>query len=82
MVDDRIWSVKTKYFHSKYSRISMARISLGPWKFFQDIGSSSHGELIITPGQEAIGDNLGIFFFFFSDLLDSSGILSVLIRIA
>ena len=26
----------------KYSRISMARISLGPWKFVRDMGSSSH----------------------------------------
>ena len=32
----------------------------------------------MTPGQEAIGDNLGIFF----ELLDNNGMLSVLIRIA
>ena len=32
----------------------------------------------MTPGQEANGDNLGIFFY----LLDTNGMLSVLIRIA
>ena len=32
----------------------------------------------MTPGQEANGDNLGMFF----DLLDNNGILSVHIRIA
>ena len=34
----------------------------------------------MTPGQEANGDNLGIFFFF--SLLDNNDILSVIIRIA
>ena len=40
---------------------------------------SSHSELIMTSGQEADGDNLGIFF----DLLDTMyyGMLSELIRI-
>ena len=33
----------------------------------------------MMPGQEANGDNLGIFFFY---LLDINGMLSVLIRIA
>ena len=52
----------------------MARTSLGPWKFVQDMGSSSHWELIVTPGLEANGDNLGS--------LDFNCTLSVLIRIA
>ena len=30
------------FFHTNYSRNSMARTSLGPWKFVRDIGSSSH----------------------------------------
>ena len=38
----------------------MARASLGPWIFVLDIGSSSHSGLIIAPGQEANGDNLGM----------------------
>ena len=28
--------------YAKYSRTSMARTSLGPWKFVRDMGSSSH----------------------------------------
>ena len=40
-----------------YSRTSMARISLGPWKTFRDMGSSSHWGLTMVPGQEANGDN-------------------------
>ena len=43
-----------------YSKISMARTSLGPWKFIRDMGSSSHWGLIMALGQEAYGDNLGI----------------------
>ena len=39
------------------------------------MGSSSHRGLIMTPGQEANGDNLGIF-------LDNNGMLSVFIRFA
>ena len=37
--------VTSFFFHqirSKYSRTSMARTSLGPWKFVRDMGSSSH----------------------------------------
>ena len=37
----------------------MARTSLGPWKFVRDMGSSSHGGLIMAPVQEANRDNLG-----------------------
>ena len=37
----------------------MARTSLGPGKFVRDMGSSSHGGLILVPDQEANGDNLG-----------------------
>ena len=37
----------------------MARTSLGPWKLVRDMGSSSHRELIMAPGQEANSDNIG-----------------------
>ena len=47
---------------SVYSRSSMARTSLGPWKFILDMGSSSHWELIFAPDQGANGDNLGFSF--------------------
>ena len=43
----------------KYSRTSMARTSLGPWKFVRHMGSSSHWVLIMAPVQEANSDNLG-----------------------
>ena len=43
----------------KWSTTSMARRSLGPWKFIRDMGGSSHWGLIMPPGQEANGDNLG-----------------------
>ena len=36
-----------------YNRTSMARTSLGPWKFVRDSGSSSHGGLLLVPYQEA-----------------------------
>ena len=55
----------------------MARTSLGLWKFVPDMGSSSQRGLIMAPGQEAIGDNLGLF-----DLLYNNSMFSVLIRIA
>ena len=46
-----------------YSRTSIARTSLGPWKFVRDMGSSSHWELIIAQGQKAIEKiNLGLSF--------------------
>ena len=38
---------------------SMARMSLGPWKFVRDMGSLHHLGLIMAPGQVANGDNLG-----------------------
>ena len=47
---------------SNYSRTSMARISLPPWKFFRDTVSWNHWWSIMTQGQEANGDNFGIFF--------------------
>ena len=37
----------------------MARISLGPWKFVGDACCLSHSGLIMAPGQEANGGNLG-----------------------
>ena len=54
----------------------MAETSLGPWKLVRVMGSASHRELIVVPGQEANGDN-SLF-----DLLYNNGILHVLIRIA
>ena len=42
-----------------YSQTSMAQTSLGPWKFFQDLSSSSHWGLIMVPDQEVNDDNLG-----------------------
>ena len=50
----------------KYSRTSMARTSLGPWKFVRDIGSSGHWGWIMTQGQEANGNKLGVFFIFYT----------------
>ena len=38
----------------------MARTSLRPCKFVLDVGSLSHRELIIVPGQETKGDNFGM----------------------
>ena len=49
-------------YYSMYSQTSMAWTSLGPWKFVPDMGGWSHWGLIIVPGQEANGDNLGISF--------------------
>ena len=40
-----------------YSRTSMARTSLEPWKFVRDMGSSSQWGLISAPVQEANSDN-------------------------
>ena len=42
----------------------MSQTSLGPWKLFLDMGSSNHRGLIIVPGQQANGDNLGMSFQF------------------
>ena len=36
-----------------YSRTSVARAPMGPWKLVRDVGSSSQRGLIIAPGQEA-----------------------------
>ena len=57
---------------STYSRTSMARASLGPWKFIRDMGSSSHvimapvimAVVIMAPVLEANSDNLGNSFLF------------------
>ena len=49
----------------KYSKPSMARTSFGPWTFIRGMGSSSHWELNMAPGQEANGDNLGKSFWYF-----------------
>ena len=42
-----------------YSQTSVARTSLGPYKFVRDMDCLSHYRVNITPGQEANGDNLG-----------------------
>ena len=41
-----------------YLFTSMARTSLGPLEFVQDIGSSSHCRSVSALGQNANGDNL------------------------
>ena len=41
---------------SLYSKTSMARTYLGPWKFIQGMGRM---RLIMAPCQEANGDNIG-----------------------
>ena len=43
-----------------YSRTSLARTALGPWKFVRGMGSSSNWGFIIAPGQGANKDNLYI----------------------
>ena len=70
----KIWFSKGEFYNSKwehsrlkvpfqkYSWTSITWTSLGPCKFVLDIGGSSHWELIITPGQEANGYNLGMSF--------------------
>ena len=63
----------------RYNRTSIARTSLGPWKFVLDMGSSSHRELIIAPDEETNGYNLGMYFR--SSIKYEFGLLSVLIRI-
>ena len=52
-----------------YCRTSMARTSLGPWKFVRDMGSSSHWRLIMAQDQEANGDKLGNFFSIFYTII-------------
>ena len=41
-------SLKFDFIYHNYSPTSMARTSLGPWKFILDMGSTSHWELIIV----------------------------------
>ena len=43
-----------------HSRTSVAQISLRPWTFVLDTGSSSHWRLIIAPGKETNGGNICI----------------------
>ena len=50
-----------QYIHV-YSQTSMAKTSLGPWKFVLDSDSLSPFGLVIAPVQEADGDNLGMSF--------------------
>ena len=61
-----------------YSRTSMARTSLGQWKFVRDMGSSSHWGLNMVPVQEANSDNLGKSFRFSTQWM----FVEVFIRIA
>ena len=62
----------------QYSRTSMARTSLGPWKIVREIGSSSQWDLIMAPSQEANAIINAIVF----DLQQNNGMLCALIRIA
>ena len=48
--------------HTIYSRPLMAQTSLGLWKFILEMVISSHRGLIIAPGEEANGHNLGMYF--------------------
>ena len=50
-----IWIV----FFRIYSRTSMARTPLGPWKIVRAMGSSSQWRLIMAPGREANIANSG-----------------------
>ena len=52
------------FWNTEHSRTSMARTSLGPWKFDQDMGSSSYRGLIMAPGLAANSGNLGKYFRF------------------
>ena len=48
-----------RFNNNIYSQTSMAGTSLGPWEFVRNMGSTSYWGLIMAPGQEAKGDNLG-----------------------
>ena len=63
---------------TNYSRTSMARTPLRPWKIVRAMGSSSQWRLIMAPGREANIANSGKSI----DLLYNNCMLSVLIRIA
>ena len=69
------WCAPIEY--PQYSQTSMARTSLGPWKFVREMGSSSQWDLIMAPGQETNGYIFGNVF----DLQQNNGMLHVLIRI-
>ena len=45
------------------SRSSMAQTSSEQWSNILNMDSSSHWGLIIAPGQEENGDNLGMYFY-------------------
>ena len=55
-----MWNYSLGY---KISQTSMAWTAFRPWKFIQDIGSSSHWLLIMAPGQETNSVKLEIFLF-------------------
>ena len=55
--------------YCNYSRTSMARTSLGPWKLVRDMGNSSHFGLIMTRGQEANNDKLRKSFSIFNKVI-------------
>ena len=68
----------TMWLLANYSRTSMARTPLGPWKSVLAMGSSSQWRLIMAPGREANIANSGKS----TDLLHNNCMLSVLIKIA
>ena len=56
--------LKCVKYHKRYQQSYFkSSTSLGPWKFVLDMGISSYCGLIIIPGEEANGNNFGIFFF-------------------
>ena len=61
-----------------YSRTSMARTHLGPWKIVRDMGSSIQKELSMVPVRKHMAIFRKVFSIFYTD----NGILSALIRIA
>ena len=67
-IKNNVYPCKPQFYYIKvgfkgikiiYSRTSMARTSLGPWKFVRDVSSSSHWGLIMALVQETNSDNLG-----------------------
>ena len=65
----RMFSLSLTKCYFNYSRTSMARTSLGPYKIVRDMGSSSHWGLIMVPGQEVNSDNLRNFFSMFYTII-------------
>ena len=54
----------------------MVWTSLGPYKVVLDMGSSSLRGLIIVPGQEANGDNLGMSTIFYKMMVFEAILMS------